>query len=148
MNRIHMLRHGDDFKLCKRNYLLRSGCKPYGLWYGIDNSWIDFCESEMPEWVSPHRYKLDIDMSKVLVVDTIEKMYDMNKHVVNTEEYFHLKNYDIDWTYFDKKGYKGIEIPRYMYELRMKNEFFWYYGWDCASGCIWSTDIIKSITKI
>lgn len=134
--------------LCKRTYLQRTGSKPNGFWYGIDNSWIDWCESEMPEWVTPHKYKLEIDMSKVLVVDTIEKMHDMNKHVVNTEEYFYRHNYDIDWPYFEKQGYKGIEIPRYMRELRMNKDFFWYYSWDVASGCIWDTSIIKSITKI
>ena len=151
MDRIHMLRTNGKLTkldLCKRTYLQRTASKPTGFWYGIDNAWIDWCESEMPEWVTPHRYKLDIDMSKVLVVDTIEKMRDMNKHVVNTDEYFHKFNYDIDWTYFDKKGYKGIEIPRYMYELRMNHDFFWYYSWDVASGCIWDTSIIKSITKI
>lgn len=151
MDRIHMLRTNGKLTkldLCKRTYLQRASSKPTGFWYGIDNAWIDWCESEMPEWVTPHRYKLDIDMSKVLVVDTIEKMRDMNKHVVNTDEYFHKFNYDIDWTYFDKKGYKGIEIPRYMHELRMNHDFFWYYSWDVASGCIWDTSIIKSITKI
>lgn len=151
MDRIHMLRtNGKITKLdlCKRTYLQRAANKPTGFWYGIDNAWIDWCESNMPEWVTPHRYKLDIDMSKVLVVDTIEKMHDINKHVVNTDEYFHKFNYDIDWTYFDKKGYKGIEIPRYMHELRMNHDFFWYYSWDVASGCIWDTSIIKSITKI
>lgn len=151
MDRIHMLRTNGKLTkldLCSRTYLQRAASKPTGFWYGIDNSWIDWCESEMPEWVTPHRYKLDIDMSKVLVVDTIEKMRDINKHVVNTDEYFHKFNYDVDWAYFEKKGYKGIEIPRYMYELRMNHDFFWYYSWDVASGCIWDTSIIKSITKI
>lgn len=149
-DRIHMLRSGvqGELSLCARTYKQRPGNKPSGFWYGIDNSWIDWCSNEMPEWVTPHRYKLEIDMSKVLVVDTIEKMYDLNKFVVNTDEYFNRYNYDIDWAVFDKMGYKGIEIPRYMYELRRDDKFFWYYSWDIASGCIWDTNIIKSVTKI
>lgn len=149
MNRIHMLRPDmQSFELCKRTYAQRVGSKPKGFWYGIDNSWVDWCQSEMPEWVSPHRYEVEIDTSKILVVDTIEKMHDINKHAANTDEYFYRKNYDIDWPYFEKMGYKGIEIPIYMQELRMNLDFFWYYGWDVASGCIWDTNIIKSITKL
>jgi hypothetical protein len=22
----------------------------------------------------------------------------------------------------------------------------WYYGWDCASGCIWDTSVIERVT--
>lgn len=149
MERLHMLRgEHKELNLCDRKYKQKPGSKPNGFWYGIDNSWVDWCTSEMPEWVTPNRYRLEVDMTKVLVVDTIEKMYDLNRHVVNTDEYFHRYNYDIDWCHFEKLGYKGIEIPRYMYELRMKQDFFWYYSWDVASGCIWDTSIIKSVTKI
>ena len=161
MDRIHMYRTTNDelieLDLCERVYLQKAASKPTGFWYGIDNSWIEWCESEMPEWVTPHRYRLEIDMAEVLVVDTIEKMHDINKHSV-TDEYppmlhyptqtFQRFNYNIDWTHFEKKGYKGIEIPRYMYELRMNHDFFWYYSWDVASGCIWDTSIIKSVTKL
>lgn len=36
--------------------------------------------------------------------------------------------------------YDGILIPRYLWSIRFRN---WYYGWDCASGCVWNTDVIR-----
>jgi hypothetical protein len=39
--------------------------------------------------------------------------------------------------------YQGILIPNYIWEKRM--DPFWYYPWDCASGCIWNVDAIESI---
>jgi hypothetical protein len=33
--------------------------------------------------------------------------------------------------------YDGIEIAPYQWHFRLAPDFFWYYGWDCASGCVW-----------
>lgn len=27
--------------------------------------------------------------------------------------------------------------------MRLDNRCTWYYGWDCASGCIWDKDAIE-----
>lgn len=42
----------------------------------------------------------------------------------------------IDWKAVAKE-YDGIEIDPYQYERRFSEGFLWYYGWDCASGCVW-----------
>lgn len=36
------------------------------------------------------------------------------------------------------------------YQWRRRNErgFSWYYGWDCASGCIWRASAIREIRLI
>ena len=39
--------------------------------------------------------------------------------------------------------YQGIIIAPYIWARRM--DLMWYYGWDCASGCIWDVKAIASI---
>lgn len=54
--------------------------------------------------------------------------------------------YDIDWKRVSQK-YHGIIITPYIWEQRL-GRHMWYYGWDCASGCIWNARAIESITMI
>lgn len=51
----------------------------------------------------------------------------------------------IDWPQVAAE-YQGIVIAPYVYAKRMA--LFWYYGWDCASGCIWDADAIASIEPV
>jgi len=39
----------------------------------------------------------------------------------------------------------GIVITPYQWSCRLDRECLWYYGWDCASGCIWEPTAIGSI---
>lgn len=52
----------------------------------------------------------------------------------------------IDWKRVAKK-YHGIIITPYIWEQRL-GRHMWYYGWDCASGCIWNARAIESITMV
>lgn len=40
--------------------------------------------------------------------------------------------------------WQGIVIAPYQWPLRLSSAARWYYGWDCASGCVWDIDAIKS----
>lgn len=42
--------------------------------------------------------------------------------------------------------YQGIVITPYIWRCRMAMNTFWYYPWDCASGCIWDVSAIQDIT--
>lgn len=42
--------------------------KPLGLWYGIDDSWLAWCESEQQNWIGHKFYRLDVDPSKLLMI--------------------------------------------------------------------------------
>ena len=63
-----------------------------------------------------------------------EKMYS-----VTTNNYGDIK---IDWPKV-ASHYDGIEICPYLYDMRMDSD--WYYGWDVASGCVWSASGIKEL---
>lgn len=41
------------------------------------------------------------------------------------------------------KDYQGIFISPYCWASRF--EFMWYYGWDCASACVWDLSAVKEI---
>lgn len=46
------------------------------------------------------------------------------------------------------KDYGGIVITPYRWAFRLEVNFHWYYGWDCASGCIWDLKNIKEVELI
>ena len=55
---------------------------------------------------------------------------------------------DIDWAAV-ARCYQGIIIPTYHFEFRFDTHVSdWYYGWDCASGCIWDAGAIASVSLV
>jgi hypothetical protein len=113
--------------------------KPCGLWYGIGPSWIDWVRSEMPDWEVDNVFKIDIDESKMLLIRNIEELAAFDKEY--GDDYSPWKN--INWHKVASK-YGGIEIAPYV----GRHKYFWYLGWDVASGCIWDDGVIMNIEKI
>lgn len=52
----------------------------------------------------------------------------------------------IDWPAVAGR-YAGILISPYSWELRLAHDFLWYYGWDCASACVWDLSTIEEESK-
>ena len=118
--------------------------KPKGMWYGMGDSWINWVRSEMPHWECNNVFKLELDESKIIKLNNEEELLAFNQKY--GEELYGATSC-IDWFEVSKK-YSGIEIPNYMWSLRMDRRVSWYYGWDVASGCVWGEDAIVSIDKI
>lgn len=55
--------------------------------------------------------------------------------------------YYIDWDRVASK-HDGIIIAPYCWQQRLKDETFWYYSWDCASGCIWHPRAVTALIPI
>ncbi len=126
----------------------RVSAKPRGFWYSVDGGWEEWCASEMPEWVQGMvRHSVDLDTSKILVVegeealDAFDKKYSLGMESPYKNNAI-LDHCNIDWPRVAKE-FDGIEIPEYAWGRR--HTFMWYYGWDCASGCVWNTRAIRSI---
>ena len=51
--------------------------------------------------------------------------------------------YQIRWEEV-KTLWDGIIISPYNWKCRHSPSTEWYYGWDCASGCIWNVEAIKN----
>lgn len=118
--------------------------KPKGLWYGMGDSWVNWVRSEMPDWECDNLLKLELDESKIIKLNNEEELLAFNEKY-GEELYGAIRC--VDWFEVSKK-YSGIEIPNYLWSLRMDRRVSWYYGWDVASGCVWGEDTIVSIDKI
>ena len=118
--------------------------KPVGLWYGIDDEWLEWCKGNMEDWVRPNDFEIEIRESRICLLDTYAKITAFS-HGYRTKQYGITQ---IDWEGVTK-NYSGIEINPYdCYDLRFHLDFMWYYGWDCASGCIWDLSVIEEVKKL
>lgn len=122
-------------------YKQRITFKPEGLWFGFGTFWIDWVKDEMPEWIKDGIYKLTIDTSKILVVDSLS---DFHKKY-NVKLYGHAIG--INWLRIANE-FSGIEIPSYQRDFRLASDYLWYYGWDVASGCIWDKSALIGWEKV
>jgi len=138
--------------------------KPKGIWYGIADSWIDWCISENFGGIHQYIYEVIVDETRILKIDNIpdfEKFEDAHNDIPEWRKQlreaeglptfdFHLPPMLSRTRYFDSMNYGkvaetfgGIEITPYQWDKRL--ESMWYYGWDCASGCIWNPNAIKDL---
>lgn len=133
--------------------------KPHGLWVsaegdlGEDNlTWKEWCEQENFELKSlNHSYLVNLKPeARILYLKTPEEILEFGvkfpyiRQQWNTSEgrKFCATN-ELDWIEV-KNIYQGIIISPYQWTLRLSNRCNWYYGWDCASGCIWDLSCIES----
>jgi len=117
------------------------GYKPEGFWYSVDRGWEEWCRSEMPEWLyKRYEHRVELGEEKMLYIrsladiDAFHEKYKMNKAGLGFDH--------IDWLKVGTE-YDGIEIAPYQWKRR--HEMMWYYGWDCASGCIWRPKGVKTV---
>lgn len=122
--------------------------KPNGLWVSVEGQydWFWWCEGEQYNLES-----LTVSYEVVLKEDTnilhlktadevraFGKMYGIPaKWIWSDGDISELRWNEV------KEKYQGIVIAPYQWDCRMASETSWYYGWDCASGCIWDLDCIK-----
>lgn len=122
--------------------------KPNGFWLSDesdDDGWKSWCDSEQfgIERLK-HRVQFEIDITGILVIDTHQKVKNFhNKYSVHPNPTFEISKF-IDWKKVSK-DYSGVVIVPYCYEARLR--YMWYYGWDCASGCIWDLTKVKECGK-
>ena len=133
--RIHMSKN-PIYKLEQKDYNQSYGSKPNGLWYGFGKEWLDWIDSEMPEWKGEHIYKVNVNTSNILQIKDYLEIENFTKEYLRRVQTL-PSTFFIDWNRISLK-YDGIEINPYMWKYR--HELLWYYGWDIASGCVWNLD--------
>ena len=132
--------------------------KPEGLWYecqdGSSETWEEFCTGGLTggydKYDSTYNVVLKDDGYHILHItdeqhlEKFNKMYSVN-HSADPDG---TKGLDkmIDWPKV-AEHYAGIEICPYLSSKRNDDDFFWYYGWDVASGCIWDQKGIEELVK-
>lgn len=127
---------------------LRWRAKPNGLWISVEGpyDWKWWCESEgynLENLVVSYEIKLK-ESAKILYLESEEEIFEMaEKYPAKTRTWdADLDTYQLNWNEIKKK-YQGIIIPQYLWGCRMSQKSCWYYGWDCASGCIWDLTCIE-----
>lgn len=121
--------------------------KPRGFWVSVEGNgdgWSDWCRDE--EFRDTDRQIAHVvtlePAAKILRLGTSARLLDF------TERYGFLRTeygtQGIRWDVVAME-FQGIIISPYQWECRLEDATFWYYGWDCASGCIWDPAAISSI---
>lgn len=163
--------HSPILKLYEKEYPIELlNHKPGGLWVSVegledDTNWKDWCVAEnfgLENLKMPHLLTLK-KTANVLFIQTAEKLdefnkefgislseyykitFGLNRQTPGYEEYVNQKGYSIRWNEVKKK-WDGLIIAPYQWENRLGMS--WYYGWDCASGCIWNIGCIDEFYPI
>jgi hypothetical protein len=119
--------------------------KPVGLWFSPEgeDDWARWClrESNLGPW----RYRVSLDPNAhILWISTADQLiafHDIYCAETEFERKFMFnddrrKYWPIDWDKV-KADYDGLIIAPYLWSQRLMGPS-WYYGWDCASGCVWN----------
>lgn len=124
-----------------------SDFKPSGLWFTDETeyNWEYWCRAE-DFFVANLSYKhnLYIDESRLLFVRNADELKRLARAYGVKPSYSRAIGKVIDWDAI-ARDYAGIVISPYQWEFRLNRDYFWYYSWDCASGCVWDLSAIEHI---
>ena len=106
--------------------------KPHGLWFSVDG------DDDLPAWCRCKDFALErlrvrtpivlTDQTRILHVATTAMLDAFTATYLDPGPYGW-----INWPRVAEQ-YDGIIIAPYQWCRRNTS---WYYGWDCASGCVW-----------
>lgn len=154
---MHLVHYTDrEFELKPLKYdqaELNWQAKPNGLWVSVegDYDWKSWCEGEnfRTEHLAKEYEVILKKNAKILYIRTPEEILSLSKEYPfirpqwdNPEGRRICETYEVDWNKVKEK-YQGIIIAPYQWKCRLHLDCNWYYGWDCASGCIWDLTCIK-----
>lgn len=133
-----------------RKYEKGVGCgKPPGFWVSVegDGDWRSWCEGE--QWgLDRMRHAHEVTLrpsANILRLSSEHDLYRFTERHGGNSVY--RGDEHIRWPEV-MEAHQGIIIAPYQWKLRLHHDMLWYYGWDCASGCIWDLDAIESVTLL
>lgn len=146
------LRHYSEYSITldySRTYTQKLFMKPFGLWISIGAAWRKWCEDE--NWgldgiIVEHKITLNQN-ANILHLRNFGQIIDFAQTFSKNKAVLGFKNFNsmfIDWPQIALL-YDGIIISPYCWTARNDPHTAFYYGWDCASGCIWNLNAIKSL---
>jgi len=127
--------------------------KPLGLWVSDDTEYGGEAMG-WPHWCEAESFALDrLRHRQVVSLAAPERLLWLGS--VSEIDEFHrefseplVRTYRvIRWDRVAEK-WAGIVITPYQWARRLDGNARWYYGWDCASGCIWDPSVIASIDAL
>lgn len=126
--------------------------KPRGFWISVEGNgdgWSDWCVGEqwgLSRLVIAHDVTLRSE-AKILKITSADELDEFHWKYRQPLQSRRFDMEQIDWQPVADE-FQGIIIAPYIYERRLSDNCFWYYGWDCASGCVWDAAAIEKIEVI
>lgn len=152
----------DKLRNKKQEHSCQRFAKPKGLWVSVrgEDDWPSWCRSEQfrPEYLEICSLVTLKPDANVLVIKGPRQLKAFNDRWAEKDDISKLptwpfpdskRNSAIPW-YKVAEKYDGIVIAPYVWQWRLKPPVSnWYYGWDCASGCIWNArTAIESVQPV
>lgn len=129
--------------LGQRTYDQDKTTKPNGLWMSVGTEWLDWCRGEQfRSEIDWHEHVVSLSDAANLLRLEADTDLDAFTHTYGTKLYPRLDSWYIDWREV-ASVYDGIIISPYQWSRRLTPHTRWYYGWDCASGCIWNISVVS-----
>lgn len=126
-----------------RNYEYRKAgaMKPKGFWLSDENaeqSWSKWCASEHFGTLN-YKTSFRCRTADWLILNTTDGIRDLVRRFPHPS---HGIDMIPDWDMIGQ-NFAGIVITPYCWRARF--DVMWYYGWDCASACVWDLSTIDPI---
>lgn len=117
--------------------------KPKGLWVSVDgpNDWPHYLDG-LDAKPGRYHYRIDLDFKNILQLCSRN---DLKNFTHRYKKYACGEMFSIHWVAVAQE-YQGIVISPWMNSFNLSLNLIWYYGWDCASGCIWDANAIRNHT--
>lgn len=123
--------------------------KPRGFWFSVegnDDGWKWWCEAEHFRTQDLARQTEIIfkPSAKILRLSSPKGIDDFTeKYVLDYPALRMRRGMVLDWAKVAAE-YDAIVVAPYIWERRLSDHCFWYYTWDCASGCVWNAAAIEA----
>jgi len=139
MIRTHVAANPEPFEVHPTEQTGRPDHKPRGFWWEVDGDWRRWCADENYGRDKGHLFEVDLGRSRILRITTVTQLDAF--HVKWSQNLVHGHLHHLDFIRWDwvAEEWDGIEIAPYLWERRLHGPAHsWYYGFDCASGCVWN----------
>lgn len=127
--------------------------KPLGLWVSCadhEQNWHEWCQSEnfgKEGFAFENEIILsaDAELLTLTCADDLDEF--THRFGVETGSSWRPVERCIAWRRVSEQ-FAGILIAPYIWSRRNADHTCWYYGWECASGCIWDASAIAHIETV
>jgi len=150
------------------SYLQGGHPKPNGFWFDVNESWKRWCETTQfrLERLCYRHIVTILDTSRVLFlrnaidIDEFTREYGRNlsghiQLLQSTEDidaftsrygsdlFGDIQRQFSNYIMWEEVAEKHSGIIIHPYSRARNLTYLWYYGWNCAGGCIWDTSVIR-----
>jgi len=120
--------------------------KPFGLWYGFGDEWLEWVLREMPHWTARwrHRYRIILDPSRILAIRTSKQLDAfVREHLAPLPE--DREQQWIDWSAVARR-HDGFEVAPI--DDAGCYAFDWCRDMSISSGCVWNARAILHVQEV